>query len=51
MEEDTLIEIIQCVDDTLIIGGGGWKNFWSIKVILRGLTLFQVWESTSIRAG
>lgn len=27
------------MDDTLIIGGGGWKNLWSIKVVLRDFEL------------
>ncbi|CAK8543481.1 unnamed protein product [Lathyrus sativus] len=35
----TSVEIIQFADVTLIIGGGGWKNMWSIKVILRGFEL------------
>lgn len=33
------MELIQFEDDTLIIGGGGWRNLWSIKAILRGFDL------------
>lgn len=39
VDEDTLVEIIQFIDDTLIIGEGGCKNLWSIKAILRGFNL------------
>lgn len=41
VNEETLMELIQFVDDTLIIGGGGWKNLWSIKAILRGFDLIS----------
>lgn len=36
VDEETLVELIQFVDDTIFIRGGGWKHLWSIKVFLRG---------------
>lgn len=38
-DEGCSVEIIQFADNTLIKGGGGWKNLWSIKAILRGFNL------------
>lgn len=39
MKEGNSVDIIQFMDDTLIIGGDGWKNSWGIKAILRGFEL------------
>lgn len=39
VDEDTSMEIIQFIDNTLIMGEGGWKNLCSIKAILRGFDL------------
>ncbi|XP_050907558.1 uncharacterized protein LOC127120978 [Lathyrus oleraceus] len=36
VDEETSVELIQFADDTVFIGGGGWKHLWSIKAFLRG---------------
>lgn len=36
------MDIIQFAKNTSIIGGGGWKNLWIIKSILRGFELVSI---------
>ncbi|PNX58036.1 ribonuclease H [Trifolium pratense] len=32
-------QLLQFADDTIIMGEGGWENFWTIKSMLRGFEL------------
>lgn len=36
---DLSFSLLQCADDTILMGKGYWENLWSIKTIFRSLEL------------
>lgn len=39
---DLSISILQCAEDTILIGRGGWDNLWGCKTTLRAFELMSV---------